>query len=194
MGQGKTRNDTDRDRLAALYDTFGAKLFAYALAIVDDVSDAEDVVQDVFVKMHAGREFPDDPASYLFRATRNAAYSRLRWRWIRRRLRPRVEQHVASFHGGESTPSPVDSAAEDALRELPAKQREVVMLKIWQGLTFQEIARVIRCSPNTAASRYRYALERLRALLEPDAPLCRKSEGLSSAPSGRESEGLHENP
>ena len=128
------------------------------------------MVHDVFLKIHAGSALPADPAAYLFRAARNAAYSRLRWRWIRRRLRPSVEQHMALFLADEPTSEGLETATQEALQQLPVKQREVVMLKIWQGLTFQEIACVLGCSPNTVASRYRYALERLRMLIEQDVP------------------------
>jgi RNA polymerase sigma-70 factor (ECF subfamily) len=52
-----------------------------------------------------------------------------------------------------------------ALRSLPTDQREVVVLKIWEGLTFQEIADVLDCTLPTAASRYRYALQKLTTKL-----------------------------
>jgi len=53
---------------------------------------------------------------------------------------------------------------QEALRQLPATQRDVVTLKIWGGLTFAEIAAALDVPANTAASRYRYALEELRKL------------------------------
>ena len=170
MGRGNITEYTGHDGLAELYDTFGSKLFAYALSLVNDVADAEDVVQEVFVKIYAGRRLPDEPAAYLFRAARNAAYSRLRWRWIRKRLRPSVEQHMALFRNDEPSPEGMETATQEALQQLPIKQREVVMLKIWQGLTFQQIACVLGCSPNTVASRYRYAIDRLRVLLKEETP------------------------
>jgi RNA polymerase sigma-70 factor (ECF subfamily) len=53
-----------------------------------------------------------------------------------------------------------------AMQELPPEQREVIVLKFFHGMTFSEIGRVAGISPNTAASRYRYALDKLRLLLE----------------------------
>ena len=53
---------------------------------------------------------------------------------------------------------------QDALGQLPAEQRDVVTLKIWGGLTFAEIAEALDIPANTAASRYRYALDALREL------------------------------
>jgi RNA polymerase sigma-70 factor (ECF subfamily) len=52
------------------------------------------------------------------------------------------------------------------MQELPPEQREVIVLKFFHGMTFSEIGRVAGISPNTAASRYRYALDKLRLLLE----------------------------
>ena len=57
-----------------------------------------------------------------------------------------------------------------ALAALPTEQREVIVMKIWGGLTFKGIGNVLRISPNTAASRYRYALEALRSHLSAEVP------------------------
>jgi RNA polymerase sigma-70 factor (ECF subfamily) len=57
---------------------------------------------------------------------------------------------------------------EKALRELPPEQREVVYLKVYEGLTFHEIGQRCEISLNTAASRYRYAIEAMRRLLHVD--------------------------
>jgi RNA polymerase sigma-70 factor (ECF subfamily) len=56
---------------------------------------------------------------------------------------------------------------EFALQKLPAEQREVVVLKLWQELTFEEISQICQIPVNTAASRYRYGLDKLRHLLRP---------------------------
>jgi RNA polymerase sigma-70 factor (ECF subfamily) len=58
-------------------------------------------------------------------------------------------------------------ALQSALAELPVEQREVIMLRVWGRMTFEEAAAVLDISPNTAASRYRYALEKLRDELQP---------------------------
>ena len=55
----------------------------------------------------------------------------------------------------------------EALAGLPEEQRAVVHLKLWEGLTFEEIAAALDISPNTAASRYRYGLDKLRDRLRP---------------------------
>ena len=57
------------------------------------------------------------------------------------------------------------AAIEDALRDLPTEQAEVLALKIWGELTFPQIAEALDIPPNTAASRYRYAISKLRETL-----------------------------
>ena len=58
-------------------------------------------------------------------------------------------------------------ALDEAISKLPAEQRLVVQFKLWDELTFDEIAGVLSISPNTAASRYRYGLDKLREQLRP---------------------------
>ena len=64
-----------------------------------------------------------------------------------------------------SADRPLKDQIEQALRKLPAEQREVIVLKFYHGFTFREIGELTGCSPNTAASRYRYATEALEKLL-----------------------------
>jgi RNA polymerase sigma-70 factor (ECF subfamily) len=62
--------------------------------------------------------------------------------------------------------SPGEKAAMQCLSELPPDQREVIVLKIWHQYTFDEIGRLLDISPNTAAGRYRYGLQKLRTCLK----------------------------
>jgi DNA-directed RNA polymerase specialized sigma24 family protein len=108
----------------------------------------------------------------LYRSTRNLAYSRLRRRLLFGQLLRESPVHSSWLRPlNGAAPRPL-LLVENALAALPARQREVVVLKVYEGRTFGEIARLLNISPNTAASRYRYALEKLRPLLEEhaDAP------------------------
>jgi RNA polymerase sigma-70 factor (ECF subfamily) len=150
-------------RIAAFYDAHAAWMFRYALMILGDHASAEDVMQRVFEKliaMRAGIDEIDSPPAYLRKAVRREALRKL-------------------LTTGETPPHPlleaVDSAQpedgtreelEMALRQLPPEQREVIHLKVYEELTFQQIAQVQGTSPNTAASRYRYAMEKLRSFLD----------------------------
>ena len=163
------RRDASSDRLAALYDRFAPSLFRYAAMILADRSAAADAVQQVFLKLaRAGARGPDVNAAesggrYLRRAVRNECYSFLRSR--RREAVVAVDAKLLELVEGVDERPAERLALEQALRELPPEQREVIHLKVWEGMTFQEIADMAGESINTTASRYRYAIDKLRAIL-----------------------------
>jgi RNA polymerase sigma-70 factor (ECF subfamily) len=150
------------DALALLYDQFAPALFRAACGLLGSAADAEDVVHDVFVALSRGRvRLPEiaDARAYLFVAIRRAVARRS----ARRRPGPLPDDVPDSRE-----PTERDDRLEQALARLPIEQREVVVLKIDGDLTFAELADVLGISANTAASRYRYAMEKLRADLERD--------------------------
>jgi RNA polymerase sigma-70 factor (ECF subfamily) len=158
------RRDASGDRLADLYDRFAGTLFRHAAMILADRAAAADVVHTVFLRLAKAGSIGDvESPAYLRRAVRNECYSVMRTRQrdiviaVDARLLERVE-------GADDRPAE-RLALEQALQQLPAEQREVVHLKVWEGMTFQEIADLTGESLNTAASRYRYATEKLRAIL-----------------------------
>jgi RNA polymerase sigma-70 factor (ECF subfamily) len=149
--------------LAALYDRLAPSLFRYALMILADRSGAEDAVQEVFTAMaRRGTADVRSTDDYLRRAVRNACYRMLRQRSPDERARAAVDLEVVDAAG--SRPEERLAVAQ-ALRALPADQREVVHLKVFEGLTLQAIADATGESINTIASRYRYAMTKLRATL-----------------------------
>lgn len=145
--------------LEEIYDAYSGPLFHQALALVGSTSDAEDVLQNVFLKVVQRRTGSiRDLKSYLFTAVRHEAYSS---------LRRRKKELLSEETGMISRPSPRsdNDEVEEALLSLPPEQREVVLLKVYDQMTFEEIGRVVKTSANTVASRYRYALKKLRELL-----------------------------
>jgi RNA polymerase sigma-70 factor, ECF subfamily len=149
-----------KDDARGLYERHGRALLAYACALLRDPSAAEDVLHQVFLNVLRGKAAIDgDPVPYLFRAIRNTALNHIRGQ----------SREVELAGAGVWLESPDGSteeslALQSALATLPAEQREVVVLKIWGQLTFEEVAAVIGVSPNTAASRYRYGLEKLKQI------------------------------
>lgn len=149
----------EAEAFARLYDRFGARLYRTAVGLAGNRQDAEDCVQEVFAALVRSRhrlvEVHDLPA-YLFASLRRQAA-----RCAERRAR----QPKILVHEPATPESPADDPREDALRaaleSLPAEQREVIALKVEGQLTFEEIGRALDISPNTAASRYRYALAHL---------------------------------
>jgi len=158
------RPERDHEDAARLYDTFGPPLFRYALMILGRHDAAEDVIQQVFTAvLDRGTAAIATPGTYLRTAVRNACYSRLRGS----RLRSAATSPGEILETVPEAPEPIsaeDRLALDAgIRALPPEQREVIHLHVFEGLTFKEVALATGEAPNTVASRYRYALEKLRA-------------------------------
>jgi RNA polymerase sigma-70 factor, ECF subfamily len=150
---------------ARLYDAFGVQLFRYALMILADREEAEDAVQQVFAVVVGRRSGAiEDPERYLRRAVRNTCYSILRQR--KRRL-PTMDERLLEVRPGAAPAlgEDVRLALDAAVRALPAEQREVLHLHAFEGWTFREIAEHTGEPLNTVASRYRYALDKLRITL-----------------------------
>jgi RNA polymerase sigma-70 factor, ECF subfamily len=153
-------NDGDPAALEPIYDLYSGALYRQALALVGSASDAEDVLQNVFLKLVRRRGGPiRDLRTYLFTAIRHEAFSSLRQR--RRESLIEEDEHVLPSHADPL----LYGDLEEALRSLPPEQREVVSLKVYEQMTFEEIGQVVKASGNTVASRYRYALKKLRDLL-----------------------------
>jgi RNA polymerase sigma-70 factor, ECF subfamily len=142
-----------------LYRQHGAALVLYATAIAGERSRGQDAVQQVFLKLIEGGGLREmiDARAYLFASVRNAVLNDAKTRQRNIALDP----ELAWFE-----PPDRDYASEANLRRALAKlsdeQREVAIMHVWGELTFSQIAEVLDVSANTAASRYRYALARLR--------------------------------
>lgn len=150
--------------LADLYEQYGPRLYRYALLLLADAAGAEDVVQDAFCRLAEalGRREDVGTLAYLTVIVRNECYSRLR----RCRRSPIVDATPLLEPAGADAGGEERLALETALRALPPEQREVIYLKVYEGMTFHEIGARCGVSLNTAASRYRYALNGLRRLLD----------------------------
>lgn len=162
------------EAFAQLIHGYGPSLYRAALALVGDRHDAEEVVQEVFVALVRSRErlaAVENLRAYLFASVRRASIRRL----TKRREQNRALNELAS----ESPATPAALGTDDpsfttdersqrlqaCVAQLPLEQREVIALKLDGELTFREIGELLEISQHTAASRYRYALERLRLLL-----------------------------
>jgi RNA polymerase sigma-70 factor (ECF subfamily) len=160
-GEMRQASDEERRRqVSRVYAGFGPRLYRYALMILADHRDAEDVIQQVFAAVLARGTAIEDEDAYFRTAVRNAAYSLLRQRRTARLAgEPMLEPAVAGCDATEQ------AALEQALRALPADQREVIHLHVYEGMTFREIAAATGESINTVSARYRYALDKMRKLL-----------------------------
>ena len=158
----------NRSALTRLFDLAGPRLLRYAETLTKNRADAEDAFQSAMVRvaqkplLFASAE---TPWAYLVQIVRNEALKII----ARKRVSSSLQQLLNAWRPPECLVEQSESReqVQDALRKLPTEQAEVVVLKIWEGFTFAEIATLIGESPNTAASRYRYALEKLSRFLQP---------------------------
>jgi len=158
--------------LERLYDEHAQLLYALLLNLTRDESDTRDVLQEVFVKLARHPDLLDgvrDERSFLLRLAHNAAIDLIRRRITRKRTRENFAAEINSPFAPTNHPDEQTFRDElaRALAELPPEQRAVVHLKLWEGLTFEEIAATLDIPLNTAASRYRYGLDKLRQHLRP---------------------------
>jgi RNA polymerase sigma-70 factor (ECF subfamily) len=151
---------------ASLVDAHAARLVLYARQWCGA---PEDVVQDALLKLARLRRPPDDVVAYLYRMVRNGALDAGKMQRRRERheslaARPAnwfVEPAVEGLDAG---------SAVRALEQLPQEQREVIVARLWGGLSFEQIAGIAGCSPSTAFRRHEAGIEALRRLLGVTCP------------------------
>jgi RNA polymerase sigma-70 factor (ECF subfamily) len=142
----------------ALYERQARALLLYGRSLGLGHSEAEDVLQATFEGLLKLAERPNDPVRYCLRAYRNRALNHHRG-WL-----ARIRRELESSRWFERDPAETDleRAAMRQLSRLPQPQREVIVLKFWHRRTFEEIGELLGISPNTAAGRFRYSIEKIR--------------------------------
>ena len=163
------RRETEIERL---YDGHAQPLYAFLLNLTRDEADTRDLLQDIFVKLAREPELLSgvrDERAFLIRLAHNAAIDLIRRRGTRDKTKENFAAETVSPFAPANDPDEKIFREElaSALAELPEEQHAVVHLKLWEELTFEEIAAALDISPNTAASRYRYGLDKLRDRLRP---------------------------
>ena len=152
-----------RETLRAFYAGHRQPLYTYAVSITRQREAADDAIQRAFQQLLSRDTLPVDLRPYVFRCVRNAALDGLR------RDQTRQESIFANGHAESATPlpgPPLSAAEVDAqLQQLSPDEREIIVLKIYDSLTFREIADLRGMPLSTVASWYRHGLGKLRALL-----------------------------
>ena len=164
----------DPDAFAAAYRQHERGVYAAALRVLGDPARAEDVVQDVFLRLWRRPEAFDPARGALGTFLRLMARSRALDLWreadAASRARDRFERSEAAAESGRRDDGPAAAlergeearTLRGAVAALPDAQREAVVLAYWGGLTSREISRRLRVPPGTAKSRLRLGLGKLR--------------------------------
>jgi RNA polymerase sigma factor (sigma-70 family) len=160
-----------KDAFRAIYEKYAGDMLTLAGNLLDDKAGAEDIVQDVFIKLveSVGTfRLTGSLKSYLATCVANRS---------RDYIRKRIRQRNAMAKQAEKMPAETKSTIylainseqlwklSNALNELPYEQRETIALHIHGNLRFRQIAELQNVSTKTVQSRYRYGLDRLRSIL-----------------------------
>ncbi len=164
----KLLEEDDPGALDLIYEHLGARLFGYAAAMLSSRSDAEDVMQELFVRLADKKERLKRAANldgYVFMMLKNLLIEQIRRRQRDRARLASFSDHLIVRPEGEGIGKDEIERLNAILDALPSEQKEVIVMKFFQDMTFEEIGRSLGESINTVASRYRYAMEKLRRAL-----------------------------
>lgn len=163
------KND-DAYAMTLIYDLLGRKLFGYVTGIVNSRPDAEDIVQDLFVKMAEQRNkiaASRNISAYIFSMARNLVMDFLRKRQKEKKMLFEGDFLLVKAERGNREEYEKDlKKLQLAVAGLPSEQKDVVCMKYFQGMTLDEIAVLLNTSINTVASRCRYGLEKLKTFMQ----------------------------
>ena len=155
-----------------LYEAYRERIWSLVVYSIGDPLQAQDLIQTIFFKAYRGLgsfRFQSSLFTWLYRIARNECRN-----FHRRRSAPHVPLDTILGSSDEMERDPLPDAAEtrnillrDAVRQLPFKMREVVILKYVEGMSYEEMSRALGCAPGTVASRLNRALAELGDRLEP---------------------------
>jgi len=158
----------DSSALEMIWNQYSTDLLAYLIGIMCSRFDAEDALQEVFVTISKKRQQVAKARhlkAYLFKTAHNTAVNRIKQN-SRRREQLEKKADWLIFTPQDDNEDDRTPQVTAALAALPEKQRVVLTLKFFQDKTFREISELLGISENTAASRYRYGLSKLKDVMQ----------------------------
>ena len=160
--------ESDKQAWVEFYLANRKSLGTYALALTGNPGDAQDLVQDVLVRVLRERRSIRDSRGYVMRCLRNAAIDRRRRAGARPDPSPLEGDGLAFIDSDAAVERDTAEQVRRALGSLPEHRREVIVLRTYAELSFQQIAETLEIPLGTAASHYQRGLQELRALLAPE--------------------------
>lgn len=164
----RIRENGDLDALGELYNRYAAEVYAYCLRMVGEKAAAEDLYQDIFLRMYRYRDHfhGGNFAHWLFTIARTQCLNYLR------RQKPTVQENFLDSPEFAEDPQwenglLLSEYVEKALQQLPEPYREVLILRYYRDLSFQQIAEELGISLSLAKVRAFRALRSLRTILAP---------------------------
>lgn len=159
------------DALGRIYEKYKTDMLVLAMALLNDKSAAEDVMHDIFLSFVMNIEkfsITGSLKGYLLTCLVNRARN-----LNKAKHQQSVTSNPAGLVSSDSDVPPQSMMCNeqlqqlgDAMAQLPYDQREVIMLHFQAGMTFRTIGKSFGISANTAKSRYRYGIEKLRSILD----------------------------
>jgi len=164
----------DQPDLEGLYDNHAQALYGFLLNLTRHEANTRDLLQEIFIKLARRPSLMDNvrsPRSFLLRLAHHAVIDQFRRETTQTKYTEKLAHDPAMTNLFTPTEDPdladFRNALTEALQHLPTDQRAVVHLKLWEQMTFEDIAGTLEIPLNTAASRYRYGLDKLRNHLRP---------------------------
>jgi len=164
----KLLDEDDSSALDMIWNHYASDLLGYLVNLLCSRHDAEDALQETFVTIARKRSSVAKARRlkpYLFRLSRNVALNQIK-KSTRRKERETQEMAWLIPNTDSEQSAERTLRLEAALASLPEKQRAVLVLKFYRDKTFREIGEILGVSENTAGSRYRYGMEKLRYNLQ----------------------------
>ena len=158
----------DSSALEMIWNLYSTDLLGYLISILCSRFDAEDALQEVFVSIARKRQQVAKAKHlkpYLFKMAHNTAVNRIK-QTSRRREQLKEKADWLIFEPQDSNENDRSDEVIAALATLPEKQRVVMTLKFYHDKTFLEISELLSISENTAASRYRYGLSKMKNIMQ----------------------------
>lgn len=158
----------DKEALRSIIDNYYDEIYRFCLYLTGHETDSYDITQEVFLKFirYADSYQNRNLKGYLLIIARNLCFD-----YFRRKKEDVGIEEIAEIKSEERQTEDVENrlVLKEALRKIPAEQREVIILRIYEELKFMDIAKMLGCNISTVKSRYRLGIERLKKVMEEES-------------------------